>query len=365
MYLHELTKKSNRPWWAAAALLLVLAACTRDVTVEVKPADPDAPTPYQLNIPPGFTEPVIPSYNPMTVEGIQLGRMLFYDTIVSTNGLRCASCHQQARAFSSPLFVNQQGQPISVPPHINLAWNPEFFWDGTAPILDHVAVGDFTPAFFDPDMDLLVQKFKNHPVYPGLFRKAYGIKDVGAVSHDSLIMTISYAVSQFMRTLISANSRFDRFVNHEINLTNEEFDGFLTYYTERGDCFHCHGTLLLTNNTFNNNGLDTVFVGLDQGYYLHTGNPSDLGKFSPPTLRNVALTAPYMHDGRFQTLEEVVEFYNSGVHLNSPNIDPLMTKPAKLNGLQLTEQQKANLVTFLRALTDSSFVTNPDFGSPF
>jgi len=346
-------------------LFVFFVQCTKDKVEEPEPEVPYTPVPYKLQVPPGFSEPLIPSFNPLTVEGIQLGRMLYYDSILSTNGLRCVSCHQRAKSFSSPIFVNKYGEDVSVPPHLNLAWNPDFDWDGTAKVLDHVALGDFGPDFFNTDMALLVQKLENHPLYPELFRKAFGITDISTVPYDTLQLKISYAVAQFMRTMISANSRFDRFVNHQINLTPEEFDGFLTYSTERGDCFHCHGTLLFTNNTFNNNGLDTVFSGLNQGYYLATGNPNDIGKMSAPTLRNVELTAPYMHDGRLQTLEEVVEFYNSGVYLNSPNIDPIMTKPAKLYGLQLTAQQKANLVAFLKSLTDTSFVNNPDFSSPF
>jgi cytochrome c peroxidase len=121
----------------------------------------------------------------------------------------------------------------------------------------------------------------------------------------------------------------------------------------------------MTSNTFNNTGLDSVPTGGNLGRYLYTHNEYDKGKFSAPTLRNVELTAPYMHDGRFKTLEEVVEFYNSGVRVNSPNIDPLMTKPAKKYGLGLTTTQKANLVKFLKTLTDTSFINNPDFQSPF
>jgi len=347
------------------AVLVLFVKCTRDVTEEPDPVSPNSPTTYVLTVPPGFPEPHIPSFNPLTVEGIQLGRMLYYDSILSTNGLRCASCHIRSQSYSRPIFVNKYGENISVPPHINLAWNPDFNWDGTASDLDHLALGDFGPDFFNTDMPLLVQKLINHPLYPGMFRKAFGITNLAALPYDTLQLKISYALAQFMRTMVTANSRFDRFVNHEINLTNEEFDGFVTYSTERGDCFHCHGTMLLTNNTIHNNGLDTVFTGLNQGYYLSTGNVNDIGKFSAPTLRNVELTAPYMHDGRFQTLEEVVEFYNSGVHWQSPNIDPIMTKPAKAPGLQLTAQQKANLVTFLRSLTDTAFVNDPAYSNPF
>ena len=137
------------------------------------------------------------------------------------------------------------------------------------------------------------------------------------------------------------------------------------FYTEQGDCFHCHGTPLFTNNTFNNTGMDTVFSGLNFGRYLYTGLATDMGKFSAPTLRNIELTAPYMHDARFKTLEEVMEFYNSGVHWNSPNIDPIMTKPFKEYGLMLTSMDKADLIAFLKTLTDTTLLTDPTVSNPF
>lgn len=350
------------------ALLLVYASCKKEVSTQPEPEVTYTPTPYQLKIPTGFPQPVLPTFNPMTVEGVQLGRMLYYDSILSTNGLKCASCHQPAHSFSSPIYTFQNGDISSVPPHINLAWNPDYNWDGSAPIMDHIPLGDLTPAIFNPNFPLLVQKLKNHPQYPGLFRKAFGVKDLALISYDELKLKISYAIIQFVRTMISYNSKFDKFVRHELPpgaWTSEEMDGYITFFTEKGDCFHCHGTVLLTSNTFNNNGLDTVFTGINRGRYIVTGNPNDLGKFSAPTLRNIELTAPYMHDGRLQTLEDVVEFYNSGVCLNSPNIDPIMTKPAKLTGLHLTTQDKANLIAFLKTFTDTTYLYNADFASPF
>ena len=135
----------------------------------------------------------------------------------------------------------------------------------------------------------------------------------------------------------------------------------MIFMTERGDCFHCHGNPLFTSNDFRNNGLDCTPQGANSGRYLVTGNANDIGKFSVPTLRNVELTAPYMHDGRYATLEEVVEFYNSGVCMTSPNIDPIMTKPAKEYGLNLWPWEKEDLVNFLKTLTDTTFINNPDY----
>jgi cytochrome c peroxidase len=164
--------------------------------------------------------------------------------------------------------------------------------------------------------------------------------------------------------MVSSDTKLDRVMRHEATFTPQEWDGYVTFTTETGDCFHCHGYPLMTSNVYSNNGLELSPQGTNQGRYLVTGNPTDIGKYSVPTLRNIALTAPYMHDGRFQTLEEVVEFYNSGVHWNSPNIDPIMTKPAKIYGLNLTDSQKANLVLFLKALTDSTYMNNPNYANP-
>lgn len=323
------------------------------------------PTPYQLAVPKGFPPPYIPADNPLTVEGIRLGRMLYYDPILSTNGRSCSSCHNPGYSYSSPLFVAQSGVKTSVPAHINLAWDPEYFWDGSAPKMDLIGLADFGPEFFNTDMPLLFEKLKKHDKYPLMFKEAFNIDDISTLTNDQLQLKIVYAISQFMRTMISSQSKADKFFRHEVNLTPEEMDGFQTFFTERGDCFHCHGYPLFTSNTFNNTGLDSMPTGADLGYYNVTKNETDKGKFSPPTLRNIEFTAPYMHDGRFATLEEVVEFYNSGVHWNAPNIDPLMTKPAKKYGLNLTVTQKANLVKFLKTFTDTTFLNNPDFRSPF
>jgi len=280
---------------------------------------------------------------------------------LSSNGLSCSSCHIREKSFSSPLFTTVTGEKISVPPHVNLAWNPDYNWNGSEPKLDRLCLGDFGPNFFNTNMDSLVKRLKRHSAYPSLFKQAFNIDDVAGLSHDALQLKIVYAISQFLRTMISSNSKFDKMVRHELMFTPDEYNGYEIYSTERGDCFHCHDYPLLTSNAFKNNGLDSSLATVNMGRYLVTGNSSDIGKFSAPTLRNIELTAPYMHDGRFQTLEEVVEFYDSGVHFGSPNIDPLMTKPAKQYGLHLTPLEKINLVKFLKTLTDSTFINNPDF----
>ena len=169
-----------------------------------------------------------------------------------------------------------------------------------------------------------------------------------------------------MRTMVSSNSRFDKYLGGENTLTAEELGGYTIFMREdKGDCFHCHGSVnnpMWRDNAFHNNGLNSTFVGNDEGRYSVTGNPADLGKFRTPTLRNIELTGPYMHDGRFTTLEEVVGFYSTGL-VNSPTIDPLM-KNVSTGGAMLDPTEQAALVAFLKSLTDTDFTTNPDLGAP-
>lgn len=248
------------------------------------------------------------------------------------------------------MFISASGDSISIPPHVNLAWNPDYNWNGSEPKLDRLCIADFGPEFFDTDMNQLVQDLKTHPEYPQMIYKAFGISNVEDLSHDDLKQTIVYSISQFMRSMVSANSKFDKYFDHQVGFTTSEQSGYIIFMTEKGDCFHCHGNPLFTSNDFRNNGLECLPQGQDLGRYLISGNINDKGKFSVPTLRNIELTAPYMHDGRYQTLEEVVEFYNSGVCISSPGIDPIMTKPAKLYGLNLWPWEKEDLVNFLKPL---------------
>ena len=187
-----------------------------------------------------------------------------------------------------------------------------------------------------------------------MFLQAFGTSTI-----DSTLVT--KAIAQFERTLISGNSKFDQYLLGNVDLTPQELNGFNVFITEeKGDCFHCHGTgsnPLWTDNEFHNNGLDAVFTDLGLGAV--TGDPNDNAKFKTPSLRNLAFTAPYMHDGRFATLDEVINFYSEGLQ-NSPTIDPLM-KSVNDGGVQLSAQDKADLKAFLLTLTDNDFINNPAF----
>ena len=338
--------------------------CKKDSPINNPPNTvTDPPTPYSIIAPPYFPQPVIPAFNPLTVEGVRLGRMLYYDPVLSSNGLSCSSCHQQKNAFSVPLFTTKTGQKISVPPHINLAWNPDFNWEGSVHQLDTLCLDDFGPDFFNTNKDTLFSRLSTHAIYPSLFKKVYGITNINSLKYSELQLKITYAISQFMRTLISSNSNYDKYP-HNYHFTASEFNGLKIFYSEKGDCFHCHGGPLLTDNLFHNNGLDSIFSPENFGKYSATFDMNDIGKFSSPTLRNAEFTSPYMHDGRFKTLEEVVEFYNSGTK-KSATLDPIMTKPGKEHGLNLTAQEKTDLVNFLKTFSDTSFINNKNFGTPF
>jgi len=161
------------------------------------------------------------------------------------------------------------------------------------------------------------------------------------------------ALAQFERTLISTNSKFDKFLRNEVQLSPSELNGYAIFNSEKADCFHCHGTQMFMDNTFHNNGLDTEPF-LDLGRANVTEDALDNGKFKTPTLRNIEFSAPYMHDGRFSSLEEVIEHYNSGGNYSS-TVDPLMKKLGI--GLQLTNQEKQDLIAFLKTLSDENFIS--------
>lgn len=327
-------------------ILLSISSCKKEKTEPTPIPTPENnnPSPYNLEIPSNFPKISIPADNPMTVEGVQLGRRLYYDAILSNNGLSCSSCHNQKYAFTLSSTASMS--------HTNLAWSTSFLWNGKiSGVLEDIMKFE-VEEFFHTD----ISKLNNHPDYPALFKKTFGTEQI--TSKEA-----AYALAQFVRTLISSNSKFDKFLRHETQLSPSELNGFTLFNTEKGDCFHCHSISLFADNNFHNIGLDSVFSGVNAGRYNVTGNLNDMGKFKTPTLRNVELTAPYMHDRRYQTLEEVVEHYNSGV-LHSATLDPIMTKPGKEFGLQLSPQEKVDLIAFLKTLTDTAFVNNPNLKSP-
>jgi cytochrome c peroxidase len=203
-----------------------------------------------------------------------------------------------------------------------------------------------------------VNAIKKIDIYPPMFKAAFGTEEV-------TIDRIEKAIAQFIRTLISGNSKFDRYIRGEEQLTPDELAGFVLFTTEEGaDCFHCHGSdgnLLMTTNSFYNNALDSVFTDTQDRSSV-TGNSFDVGTYRAPTLRNIGVTAPYMYDGRFKTLDEVINFYSEGLNA-TPYVHPLMHKIAD-GGALLTPKEKRQLKAFLLTLTDDDFLTNPNFSKP-
>jgi len=372
--------KLNLLWLTALALFLFISACTHDEDTVF------APTPYQITVPKFFpTRLNIPPDNPMTVEGVTLGRYLFYDGRLSGNTetdkmMSCGTCHLQSRSFECgidhPKFTGGRTFGITgiVTPHymlpmINLEWNETgYMWSGTVfndnPIAwqrtleDFVRMGVTAPHEMAGDTSKTKNLIQNIPGYPELFEKAFGSRTV-------TFRNISKAVAQFVRTLISSDSKFDKYMRGEQQLNTKELNGYVLFMTEDGaDCFHCHGgsgNPLFTTNLFYNNGKDSEFNDTRDRFSV-TGNPQDHGAYKATTLRNIELTGPYMHDGRFKTLEEVIEFYSQGI-IWSPYVHPLMHH-AFDGGIQLTPSEKSDLIAFIKTLRDDTFLTNPAYSSP-
>ena len=357
-------------WWMALAAGWLLAGC------DCGPEPVWAPTPYVLDIPPFFPPMDIPADNPLTEEGVHLGRLLFWDPLLSEDQtMSCASCHLPAHNFADPerysTGVTGAVGTRNAMALINLGWASSFFWDGRAATLEDQILA---PVPHPDEMNLpwpealaRLQEDASDTDYPTRFFEAFGTTEI---SEEHVVK----AIAQFLRTLVSADSKFDRWRRGEVDLTDSEYNGYQMFLREGGDpevtpggqfggdCFHCHGEagLQFTDHLFHNNGLDPSFAS-DPGRAAITGSPLDSGLFRTPTLRNVALSAPYMHDGRFATLEEVLEHYNSG-GVASSTIDPFMKYQD--GGLALAPSQKADLIAFLHTLTDTSFVQNPDFQNP-
>lgn len=348
-----------------ALIIITCLACSKDNTN----GNQYVPNPVALNIPQVFEgrilPPVIPPNNPLTEEGIALGKKLFFEKRLSADNTQaCVNCHNPNNAFTdgrqySIGIDNIQGTRNAMP-LFNLAWNygDKFFWDGRELGLEQQSFDPITnPIEMHETLDNVVQKLQQDPEYPELFQRAFGTTSI-----DSVL--ISKALAQFERTIISANSKFDRYVRGETTLTPEELEGFNVFMDEnRGDCFHCHGSEnnpLWTDNLFHNNGLDAT--PMDLGLAIATGDPNDNGKFRSPSLRNLVFTAPYMHDGRFETLEEVINHYSEGLQ-DSPTIDPLMKKVSQ-GGVQLSEIDKINLKAFLLSLSDYDFINDPRYSNP-
>jgi len=352
--------------WLLLSFLILLFSCKKDKVNSV-------PTPYVLDIPSHFPAMQIPEDNPMTVEGVELGRKLFYEKKLSgDNTMSCASCHAPSLAFqdgesTSEGIDGQLGTRNSMA-LINLGWNTSFFWDGRSATLEEQIIEPvLNPIEMHTTWQSVVGKLNADVNYKNLFFKAFNTNII-----DSTLAAKS--IAQFIRTLISGSSKFDVMYKFENNftlsssetavfstITPSEWAGYDLFKSLNGaDCFHCHNGPLMQVQKFSNNGLDATFTDIGRGAV--TGLSNDNGKFKVPTLRNIAFTAPYMHDGRFTTIEEVINHYSFGIQM-SATIDPLI-EFAGQGGVQLDAQEKDLLKQFLLTLTDSSFIENPNFKEP-
>ncbi len=346
------------------AVLFMLIACERDTQIIETISENDAePTPYFLDIPSNFQDVIIPADNPLTYEGIQLGRKLFYDPILSKDNTQsCSSCHSQEYGFTD------HGNSVSVGVDgiagtrnsmaiINLGYNTHLFWDGRELTLEDQAHDPVVnPIEMNSTWPDVLAKLNADSMYVSDFRFVFGVDVIDSVD-------VMKAIAQFERTLISGNSKYDKHRRGETTLSLIEIRGEAIFNSEAADCFHCHGYPYFMSSDFHNNGVQHTIQ--DSGRARVTGAFGDIAKFKAPTLRNIAVTGPYMHDGRFQTLEEVVEFYNSGVDQSFPTVDPFMRKSNRVNGsLGLSDYDKQALVAFLHTLTDTTFLTDPRFSNP-
>jgi|SRR6476661_787147 len=322
--------------------------------------DPDYEAAFRV---PGTTQPAnfpamryTPAMNPPTQATFELGRKLFYDARLSRDGsISCASCHRQAAAFSdggqalSRGVAGQLGTRNS-PALQNLRWKPSFMWDGGAVHIENQPLAPFlNPLEMGTTLPDLLAKLNADADYKQQFAAVYG---PGPIESYHLLR----ALAQFTAALSSSDSRYDKYVRQEPGGTLDaaERRGLALVQSR---CASCHATDLFTDETFRNNGLDRSFPR-DSGRAHISAVQADVGLFKVPSLRNVALTAPYMHDGRFATLEEVLNHYSQGVQ-PSPTLDPLLQPATGPLGIPLTAQEQQDIIAFLRTLTDQRFISDP------
>lgn len=353
-------------------------ACPKEPMPPDPPEDsltdiPYNPVAYTITPPSGFPAMSIPADNPMTEEGIALGRHLFYDPILSADSTKgCFSCHAlngnmtDNKAVSTGIDnINGRRSSMSLL-DVGYFYNG-LFWDGRSASLEAQALKPVEdPIELHDTWDNVETKLRRHATYPAMFRKAFGISAKSEITRD----LAAKAIAQFERTMISSGkSKYDLALKpgSGVEFTDEESYGYSLYNqldTRDGQCGHCHQGFLLTDNVYRNNGLNEV-ANLndfpDKGRGEVTNVLYDNGKFRAPSLRNIALSAPYMHDGRFQTLEQVLDHYATGGHY-ADNVDPIMIQ---LKNNPLTEPEKQAILALLHTMTDTAFVNNPALKSPF
>ena len=374
-----------RPSLSACVLATLVVGCGAD-------GDKD-PSPYVWRLPAGFPEPRVPDDNPMNESKVELGRHLFFDPRLSGNQTQsCASCHEPARAFTDgrPVSEGSTGEhtPRGAMSLANIAYAGSLTWAN--PLLRDLEGQALIPMFGEDPIELglagmedeLLVRLEEDTDYPAMFVEAFG---AGAPTFS--VDRVVKALGAFQRTLLSGDSPYDRFIQGDVDsLSASQRRGLELFLSERLECFHCHGGFNFSQSvdhagnvfdqaTFLNNGLYNVdgngaYPADNPGLFEFTGEPADMGRFKPPTLRNIAVTAPYMHDGSIATLDEVLDHYARGGRRieSGPNAGDGRDNPNKslfVSGFTLTEGERADVLNFLRALTDARFLEDPHFSDPF
>ncbi len=331
------------------AYLLFIGACKKE--------DSEINKPLPFVIPTNFPKANYQfEQNPITQKGFALGRKLFYDPALSLdNSVSCGSCHQQFAAFANldhrvSHGINHCNGTRNAPPIFNLAWIKDFMWDGGVHHIEVSGLNAITnPCEMGSTLAHLTQKLSNNPSYPLLFKQVFGTSEINS-------QRILKALTQFTGSMISATSKYDKVMRKEkdVNFTSDELEGYTLF---KQKCGTCHKEPLFTNGEFASNGLDEYPV--DIGRDSITQNPLDRGKFRIPTLRNIEFTKPYMHDGRFNTIEQVLKHYANGVK-NHQNLDNRLKQEENL-GISLSKEQQNLIITFLKTLSDHEFINDKRF----
>jgi cytochrome c peroxidase len=344
-------------------LLAVVSSCKKDAPLEESNQAPHA---VKLEVPGNFPAAEQDLDNPLTAEGIELGRILFYDVRLSGNNrISCASCHRQDLAFTDGVALSKIGVSGKMldrhaPALFNLAWaKTGLFWDGGSKNLESQAFGPLTSADeMHQDLLVLETELKQVPDYVTRFKQAF--------NEDIKSANVAKALAQFQRTLISGTSRYDKYKRGEAgaSLTAFELQGMNLVNNK---CKACHSGDLFTDDGYHNNGIDATFSDdherVFQGRFRVSFDPNDMGRFKTPSLRNVLLTAPYMHDGRFKTINEVLDHYQFGIKISSAT-DPLLYQNQGRAGIPLLQTERKAIIAFLGTLTDHEFITNKKINNP-
>jgi cytochrome c peroxidase len=378
--------------WALARTALSVGVFA--LAASCAPADPnDVPVAFPFNLPSGVPEPNVPRDNPMSVEKVRLGRRLFYDRRLSRNQTQsCGSCHLPSRAFSDGLTVavgsTGENTPRNAMGLTNVGYAAALTWSN--PVMLELERQALVPMFGENPTELgligqegeLLRRLREDALYVRMFRQAFA-SDAEPVT----VTNVTRAIASFERTLLSYNAPYDRFARGDASaLSDSAKRGLELFNSERLECYHCHSGFNFSDATvhvgappreapFHNTGLYNIdgrgaYPAPNRGVFDSTNRPEDMGRFRVPSLRNVELTAPYMHDGSIATLEAVIDHYAAGGRriTEGPNAGDGSTSPLKsdlVRGFTLAPQEREDLLAFLRSLTDRQFIDDPRFHDPF